>query len=68
MGQAKVRGTFEQRRAEAIERYKKRAEELRVLEVQRLESQGHGSIKIKRGQVVAVLNAEPLQNTHSIRM
>ena len=28
MGQAKARGTFEQRRAEAIERDKKRAEEL----------------------------------------
>ena len=38
MGQAKARGTFEQRRAEAIKRDKKRAEELRILEVQRLES------------------------------
>ena len=38
MGQAKARGTFEQRRAEAIGRDKKRAEELRILEVQRLES------------------------------
>ena len=38
MGQAKARGTFEQRRAEAIERDKKRAEELRTLKVQRWES------------------------------
>ena len=38
MGQAKVRGTFEQRRAEAIERDKKRTEELQILEVQRWES------------------------------
>ena len=38
MGQAKARGTFEQRRAEAIERDKKRAEELRILEGQRWES------------------------------
>ena len=38
MGQAKARGTFEQRRAEAIERDKKRAEELRILKVQRWES------------------------------
>lgn len=38
MGQAKARGTFEQRRAEAIKRDKKRAEELRILELQRWEA------------------------------
>ena len=35
MGQAKARGTFEQRRQQAIERDKKRSEELRVLELKR---------------------------------
>ena len=38
MGQAKARGTFEQRRAEAIARNKKRKEELRLLEIQKWES------------------------------
>ena len=38
MGQAKARGTFEQRRAEAIKRDKKRAEELRIIELQKWES------------------------------
>ena len=38
MGQAKARGTFEQRRAEAIERNKKLEEERRLIDMKRWES------------------------------
>jgi len=40
--------------------------DFKIGDLVRWESQGHGSIKIKRGQVVAVLTAESFQKTHTV--